>query len=301
MGRIIGSFVLSCALAVASAAYAQIVVLKSPPITKANEVYVKPFDPLRLVGNVYYVGTYDLAVYLIVTPAGNILINTGVNDSAGQIIASIEKLGFKFSDIKLLLATHGHWDHVGAMGEIKRLTGAKLMMHEADASLLEEGGNSDYRYPQGRGTISEPVKVDRRLKEGDKVEFGGMVFDILHHPGHTKGATSFAFTTQDAGRTYRVLIVNMGSINPGVKVSGMPAFPGITEAYQQTFGKQKQLTPEVWLSSHAGHFNLHEKYKPGDAYDPNRFIDPAGYKEKIAKYEKLFNDQLAKERAEQGK
>ena len=301
MGRIIGSFVLSCALAVASAAYAQIVVLKSPPITKANEVYVKPFDPLRLVGNVYYVGTYDLAVYLIVTPAGNILVNTGVNDSAGQIIASIEKLGFKFSDIKLLLATHGHWDHVGAMGEIKRLTGAKLMMHEADASLLEEGGNSDYRFPQGRGTISEPVKVDRRLKEGDKVEFGGMVFDILHHPGHTKGATSFAFTTQDAGRTYRVLIVNMGSINPGVKVSGMPAFPGITEAYQQTFAKQKQLTPEVWLSSHAGHFNLHEKYKPGDAYDPNRFIDPAGYKEKIAKYEKLFNDQLAKERAEQGK
>ena len=178
MGRIIGSFVLSCALAVASAAYAQIVVLKSPPITKANEVYVKPFDPLRLVGNVYYVGTYDLAVYLIVTPAGNILINTGVNDSAGQIIASVEKLGFKFSDIKLLLATHGHWDHVGAMGEIKRLTGAKLMMHEADASLLEEGGNSDYRFPQGRGTISEPVKVDRRLKEGDKVEFGGMVFDI---------------------------------------------------------------------------------------------------------------------------
>ena len=301
MGRIIGSFVLSCALAAAGAAYAQIVVLKSPPITKANEVYVKPFDPLRLVGNVYYVGTYDLAVYLIVTPAGNILVNTGVNDSAGQIIASIEKLGFKFSDIKLLLATHGHWDHVGAMGEIKRLTGAKLMMHEADASLLEEGGNSDYRFPQGRGTISEPVKVDRRLKEGDKVEFGGMVFDILHHPGHTKGATSFAFTTQDAGRTYRVLIVNMGSINPGVKVSGMPAFPGITEAYQQTFAKQKQLTPEVWLSSHAGHFNLHEKYKPGDAYDPNRFIDPAGYKEKIAKYEKLFNDQLAKERAEQGK
>lgn len=301
MGRITGTFVLSCALAAAGAAYAQIVVLKPPPITKANEVYVKPFDPLRLVGNVYYVGTYDLAVYLIVTPAGNILVNTGVNDSAGQIIASVEKLGFKFSDIKLLLATHGHWDHVGAMGEIKRLTGAKLMMHEADASLLEEGGNSDYRYPQGRGTISEPVKVDRRLKEGDKVEFGGMVFDILHHPGHTKGATSFAFTTQDAGRTYRVLIVNMGSINPGVKVSGMPAFPGITEAYQQTFAKQKQLTPEVWLSSHAGHFNLHEKYKPGDAYDPNRFIDPAGYKEKIAKYEKLFNDQLAKERAEQGK
>jgi len=120
----------------------------------------------------------------------------------------------------------------------------------------------------------------------------------MHHPGHTKGATSFSYTVQDAGRNYRVLIVNMGSINPGVKVSGMAGFPNITEAYAQTFARQKRLTPDIFVSSHAGQFNLHEKYKPGDKYDPNRFVDPEGYKAKIELYEKLYLDQLQKERAE---
>lgn len=263
--------------------------------------YVKPFPPLRIVGSMYYVGTYDLAVYLITTPAGHILINTGVNDSVAPIRANIETLGFKFSDIKLLLATHGHWDHVAGMAEIKRLTGARMLMHEDDAGLLEDGGSSDYRFPQGRGAVYEPVKVDQRLKEGDKVRLGDTELTVIHHPGHTKGATSFTFTTQDAGRSYRVLIVNMGSINPGVKVSGMPAFPGITDAYAQTFAKQKQLTPEVWVSSHAGHFNLHEKYKPGDVYNANRFVDPEGYRLKVLRYEKLYLDQLQKERQETAK
>jgi metallo-beta-lactamase class B len=274
---------------------------KPPPITKANEDYVKPFPPLHIVGNLYYVGTYDLAVYLIVTPAGNILINTGVNDSVAPIRANIEKLGFKVSDIKLLLATHGHWDHVAGMAELKRLTGAKMLMQEADAGMLEDGGRSDYRFPQGREPAYEPVKVDQRLKDGDKVKLGDTELTVMHHPGHTKGATSFSFTTQDAGRTYRVLIANMGSINPGVKVSGMPAFPGITDAYAQTFAKQKQIVPEVWVASHAKQFGLHEKYQPGDAYDPNRFVDPEGYRKAVAKLEKIYLDQLAQERAEQAK
>ena len=267
---------------------------KQLPIT--NEAWVKPFPPLRIVGNLYYVGTYDLAVYLITTNAGNILINTGVNNSVPAIRANIESLGFKFSDIKLLLATHGHWDHVAGMAEIKQLTGARMLMHEGDADLLESGGSEDYRHPQGRGAIYEPVKVDQRLKEGDKIRLGNTELTVHHHPGHTKGATSFTYTTQDAGRTYSVLIVNMGSINPGVKVTGMPGFPGITEAYTRTLGRQKQLKPEVWVSSHAGHFNLHQKYKAGDPYDPNRFVDPDGYQAKIQFYEKLFNAQLQRER-----
>jgi metallo-beta-lactamase class B len=267
---------------------------KQLPIT--NEAWVKPFPPLRIVGNLYYVGTYDLAVYLITTNAGNILINTGVNNSVPAIRANIESLGFKFSDIKLLLATHGHWDHVAGMAEIKRLTGARMLMHEGDADLLESGGSEDYRHPQGRGAIYEPVTVDQRLKEGDKIRLGNTELTVHHHPGHTKGATSFTYTTQDAGRTYSVLIVNIGSINPGVRVSGMPGFPGITDAYTQTLARQKQLKPEVWVSSHAGHFNLHQKYKPGDPYDPKRFVDPDGYQAKIQFYEKLFNAQLQRER-----
>lgn len=263
------------------------------PINNPN--YVKPFPPLRIVGNLYYVGTYDLAVYLITTSAGNILINTGVNDSTAAIRSNIEALGFKFSDIKLLLATHGHWDHVGAMAEIKRLTGARMLMHEGDADLLESGGGQDYRFPQGRGTIYEPVKVDQRLKEGDKVRLGDTELTVLHHPGHTKGATSFTYTVRDGGRSYNVLIVNMGSINPGVQVSFMPGFPEIMKAYLSTLQRQKQLKPEIWVSSHGGHFNLHQKYKPGDPYDPKRFVDPDGYQAKIQFYEKLFGAQLHKE------
>ena len=229
------------------------------------------------------------------------LINTGINDSAPVIKANVEKVGFKFSDIKLLLATHGHWDHVGAFAEIKRMTSAPLLMHEADAGMVESGGSEDYRFPQGRGTTYEPVKVDRRLQEGDKVRLGGTELTVLHHPGHTKGSSSFSFTVQDAGRDYNVLIVNMGSINPGVTVSNMVGFPGITDAYASTLARQKHMQPDIWLASHAAQFNMHQKYKPGDAYDPNRFVDPNGFGAKIQFYEKLFRAALQREREAKAK
>lgn len=263
---------------------------------KPQKHYVRPFPPFRIVGNLYYVGTYDLAVYLITTPQGHILVNTGVNDSAPVIKANVEKLGFQFSDVKLLTATHGHWDHVGAFAEIKRMTGAPLLVHEADAGLVESGGSEDYRFPQGRGTTYEPVKVDRRLREGDKIRLGGTELTVLHHPGHTKGSTSFSFTVQDGGRDYNVLIINMGSINPGVTVSSMQAFPEITDAYASTLTRQKQMQPDIWVASHAAQFNMHQKYKSGDPYDPNRFVDPNGFGAKIQFYETLFRAALARER-----
>ena len=267
---------------------------KTPPVR--NEAWIKPYPPVRIVGNVYYVGTYDLAVYLITTPQGHILINTGVNDSVAAIRANVEALGFKLADVKLLLATHGHWDHVGAMAELKRVTGAPMHIHEGDADMLESGGGVNYRYLDGRGPIYEPVKVDRRLKDGEKIRLGDMELTVHHHPGHTKGSTSFSFTVKDAGKSYNVLLVNMGSINPGVNVSGMPGFPEITETYAQTLTKQKQLKPDIYISSHAGQFDLHKKYKPGDPYDPARFVDPNGYQFKIQFYEKLYLGRLKSER-----
>lgn len=265
-----------------------------------QEKYTRPYEPFRVVGNLYYVGTYDLAVFLITTPQGHMLINTGVNDSAPYIRASVEKLGFKYQDIKLLLATHGHWDHVAAMAQIKRETGARMLMHEGDADLVESGGSADYRFPdKGRGAVYEPVKVDQRLKEGDKVALGGTELTVLHHPGHTKGSSSFTFKTRDAGRDYNVLIANMGSINPGVNVNFMPGFPVINEAYLTTLQRQKQLKPDVWVSSHAPQFNMYDKHKPGDKYDPNRFVDPDGYGAKIQFYEKLFRAAMERDRAAQ--
>jgi metallo-beta-lactamase class B len=283
----------AAALAFVPLAHAQTATWKQLPVTKPQ--YTKPFPPVKVLDSLYYVGTYDLGVYLIPTREGNILINTGINDSVPAIRKNIEAAGFKFNDIKILLATHGHWDHVAGMAEIKRLTGARMMMEEDDASMLESGGSDDYRYPQGRGAVYEPVKVDRRLKDGDKVRLGEVELTVHHHPGHTKGATSFTYTAKEGGRTYNVLIANMGSINPGVNVAYMPGFPGVTKAYSGTFAQQKQMKPDVWVASHAGQFDLHKKYKPGDPYDPNRFVDPAGYQQKIEFYEKKFREQLAKD------
>jgi metallo-beta-lactamase class B len=264
---------------------------------QVNEAWTRPFPALRIVGNVYYVGTYDLSSYLITTPEGNILINTGIGSSVPMIRANVESLGFRFNDIKLLLATHGHSDHVGGMAEIKRLTGARMLMQEADAPMLEDGGATDFRFPKGRPRVYDPVTVDQRLKDGDKVRLGKTELTVHHHPGHTRGSTSFSFTTEDGGRTYRVLIANMNGINQGVKLLDSPGYPTIVEEYARTFEKQKQLTTDVFLSSHAGQFGLHEKYKPGDPYNPNRFVDPAGYLERVRRAEQAYRDQLQKERS----
>ena len=137
-----------------------------------------------------------------------------------------------------------------------------MLMHEADVPVLEDGGNSDFRfYPKGRGTVYEPVKVDQALKDGEKVRLGATELTVHHHPGHTKGATSFTFTVRDGGRDYRIGIINMNGINEGVLLLKSPGYPRIVEEYAQTFAKQKQISLDVFLSSHAGQFRLHEKYK----------------------------------------
>lgn len=261
-----------------------------------NPDWTKPFPPFKIIGNIYWVGTWDLSTYLITTPQGNILINTGLKETVPQIKANVEQLGFKLSDTKILTATHGHFDHVAGMAELKKMTGAKMVMSEADAELLESGGKTDFRFGDSPEARFEPVKVDRRLKDGDKITLGGTTLTAHLHPGHTKGATSFTLEVREGGKTYQVGIVNMGSINPGVKVSGMPKFPDIAQAYARTFHDQKEMKIDVWLASHAAQFKLHEKYQPGDAYNPERFVDPKGFREAVEKLEKTYQDQLAAER-----
>jgi metallo-beta-lactamase class B len=262
-----------------------------------NPDWRRPFPPFKLIGNVYWVGTHDLSTYLITTDAGHILINTGFTETLSQIQSGVEQLGFDFDDVEILLATHAHFDHVAGLAELKRLTGARMMMSEADAVLLEDGGKSDFRFGDDLATNFEPVRVERRLKDQDTITLGGVTLTAHHHPGHTKGATSFTLTVSEAGRDYRVVIANMGSINPGVTVSGMPKYPTIGDDYARTFAAQKALPIDVFLASHASQFRLHDKYKPGDAYDPNRFVDPAGYRAEVERLEKIYLEQLARERA----
>src|SRR5436190_17239889 len=153
--------------------------------------WTRPFPPFRILGNVYWVGSYDLSTYLIVTPQGNIVINTGVGDTANQIGASVEQLGFKLADTKILTSTHGHFDHVAGMADLKRLTGARLVVSEGDKELLESGGKADFRFGEVPSARFPAVSVDRTLKDGEKISLGGTELTAHHHPGHTKGATSF--------------------------------------------------------------------------------------------------------------
>jgi metallo-beta-lactamase class B len=253
-------------------------------------------EPFRIVGNVYWVGTYDLSSYLITSSQGHIVINTGAADSVPQIRANIERLGFRISDVRILTATHAHWDHVAGMAALRKLTGARVYMSEPDADVLESGGKSDFRWGSDPQAWFDPVAVDRRLKDKETITLGATALTLHIHAGHTKGASSFTFTVREGARDYRVGIINLASINPGVKVSGMPGFPDIANAYIRSFAAQKAMALDVFLSSHASQFGLHQKRKPGDAYNPDRFVDPIGFRAAIDELEATFQKQLASER-----
>jgi metallo-beta-lactamase class B len=256
-----------------------------------NPDWSKPYQPFRIAGNLYYVGTYDLACYLLTTTKGNILINTGLASSASQIKNNIEKLGFKFSDIKILLTTQAHYDHVGAMAAIKKQTGAQLMADEGDAGVLADGGNSDYAFG-GNGSLFEPVKADRLLHDHDTIQLGDMQLIILHHPGHTKGSCSFLFTVKDEQRSYKVLVANMPTIVTEKKFADVTTYPGIAKDYAYTFNAMKNISFDIWLASHASQFDLQDKHKPGDTYNPAAFIDQQGYDAALNDLQKQYDKKL---------
>jgi metallo-beta-lactamase class B len=241
----------------------------------------KPYPPFQIAGNLYYVGTYDLACYLIVTPKGNILINTGLASSAPILKANIETLGFKLTDTKILLNTQAHYDHMGAMAAIKKMTGAKLMIDAGDSSVVSDGGRSDYAFGGNANSYYAPVKIDRILHNGDIIKLGGMQLVMLHHPGHTKGSCSYLFNVKDKKRTYKVLIANMPSIVTNKKFAEIPTYPNISKDYAYTLAAMKKLKFDIWLASHASQFDLYSKHKPGSVYNPTAFIDRKGYDEAL--------------------
>lgn len=271
------------------------------PVNITNPDWLKPFPAFKIVGNVYYVGTYDLACYLIDSGDGLILVNTGIMGSYPMMKASIESLGFKTSDIKIITATHGHSDHVAEIAQFQRdAPNAKTYIMERDVQSLESGGNFDYRRPapEGRGgLVYDPIKVDVKTKPGDHIKLGNVDMEILQAFGHTPGAVSFQFQVNDQGKNYNVMIVNMNGINQGVKLLGSPAYPTIVEDFKNTLAMQATYRPDIFLSSHAGQFNLHQVYKPGDPYNPARFGDLAAYQQKIRTATANYEKQLAEERA----
>jgi metallo-beta-lactamase class B len=264
--------------------------IPEPNVTNPDRI--APYPPLRVIDNIYYVGTRDLASFLITTDEGHILINSGYASSAPMIRDSIQTLGFDINDVEIITATHAHNDHVGALAELKHLSGAETHLHEADVPMLVSGGDDDYRYPVGRGLLYEPITVDRMINAGDTIELGGTVLTVHLHAGHTKGASSFSMVVEEGGQNYDVIIANMGSVNDNVNLTYMPGYPEIVNDYENTFASQKAMNPDIWLSSHAGHFNMHDKYKPGMAYSPDNFLDPEGWHEKVTGYEAAFRARI---------
>ncbi len=174
--------------------------------------WTEPFPPFKIAGNLYYIGSRGLANYLITTPKGHILINSDMEENVPLIRESGETLGFNFTDIKMLLISHAHWDHAAASDTIKKLTGAKYMVMEADVPVVESGGKTDFQYGNVPASLYTPTKVDRVLHDGDEVRLGGAVLVAHLTPGHTKGCTTWTMKVQEAGQTYNVVVIGSPNV-----------------------------------------------------------------------------------------
>jgi len=257
-----------------------------------------PAQPFRIADNLYYVGTSDMGVYLITTPAGHILIDAGYESTAPLIEASIAKAGFKVQDVKILLNTQAHADHAGGLAALKKRTGATLMVSGADADVIERGGTREFSL--GDSLPFPAATVDRRLKDGDTVTLGGAILTARLTPGHTMGCTTWTFDTADRGRPLHVVDLCGLTILDKTRVSGMPAYPGITKDYERTFATLKTLPVDLFIGAHASYYGGMEKAAKAkaDPAGPNPFIDPAGFRQFVDAAERKFRDQLARERTD---
>jgi metallo-beta-lactamase class B len=261
----------------------------------------QPVEPFRIIGNVYYVGASDIASYLIVTPAGNIVLDGGLVETAPQIEANIQHLGFKPSEVKILLNSHAHFDHAGGLAELKKTTGAKLVSMDGDADELARGGHGDFFF--GDTDLFPAVTPDRIIHDGDTVSMGGTTLTAHLTAGHTRGCTTWTMTAKDAGRDYNVVFVCSASVLDGYELIDRPAhrasYPGIAADYENAFRVWKSLPCDVFLGSHGQFFNLTEKREaPKKGAKETPFIDPAGYAKYVARAEADFRTELDRQKAE---
>ena len=242
------------------------------------------FPPHKVIGNIYYVGTNSLAVYLIVTPQGNILINSTYERNVPAIQRSVEQLGFKFSDIKILLGSHAHGDHQEGDAAVKALTGAQVMALAEDVPALRamKPGGKDH-------------PIDRVLADGESVTLGGTTLVAHLTPGHSRGCTTWTLKAEEGGRSYDVVIIGSLGTNPGFKLVNNTETPGIAEEFARAFKVSRALPCDVPLGSHPGMYNMQAKFAKLATGGPNPFIDPDGYKLELDIDEAMFRAVLAEQ------
>jgi len=260
----------------------------------AND-WPKPADPVKIVGPIYFVGTKGLCSWLITTPQGHILLNTGLPGSGPMIEASVRKLGFNPKDIKILIASHAHLDHVGGFAYLKKISGAKMEMMDRDVAVLESGGKSDFFYGTHKDMVFPAVKVDRALHDGDTIQLGNIILTAHLTAGHTKGSTTFTTTISDNGKSYAVVFPDGTSVNPGYRLAKNPSYPGIASDYRHTFEVLESLHPDIWLAPHVEAFDFWKKRARATTEGVKAWIDPEGYKQFVAGKRADFEAELAKQ------
>jgi metallo-beta-lactamase class B len=270
---------------------------------QTDPAWTTAIDPYRIAGDLYYVGSKDLASYLVVTPQGNILINSSLEASVPLIRSSVEKLGFRFADIKILLISHAHFDHDGGSAEVLRLTHARYMVMDGDVPVVESGGAKDFAYGAATGTPGSrypAAKVDRVLHDGDEVRLGGAVLVAHKTAGHTRGCTTWTLREQDHGKILDVVIVGSWNVNPGFRLVDRPgqlaSYPGIEQDYERTFSVLKNLPCDVFLGAHGAYFDMLGKLKKLQAgATENVWVDPQGYQAAVAERKAAFEAELMRQ------
>lgn len=253
----------------------------------------RPFPPHRIAGNLYYVGSEYTASYLVTTDKGHILINSGFAETVPLIRSSVEKLGFKFTDVRILLGSHAHNDHVEGNALVRRQTGASVRVMEGDEEIVRTGGKGDFQYNESW----EPCPVDQVLRDGDTVKLGDAVLTAHKTPGHTRGCTTWTMKVKERGKELLAVIIGSPNVNPGYRLVGNARYPAIAEDYAKTFKVLNSLPCDLFLGAHGSYYNLPEKYaKLKESADTNPFIDPKGYKRYVANREAAYKAELEKQR-----
>ena len=259
---------------------------------RAQSDWDEPFPPHRIADGLYYVGSKGLATYLITTSKGHILINSSFERTVPIIRANVEKLGFKFTDIKILLASHAHSDRVEGHALIQELTGARVEVMAGDDKVISGGGRGQYLYHQ----IWRPCKVDRILKDSDTVTLGEATLTARLTPGHTRGCTTWTMQAEGGGKKWNVVVVGSPNVNPGYQLVNNTAYPEIADDYAKTFRLLKALPCDIFLGAHGNYYGMEAKVARLEK-DPktNPFVDPEGYGAYVANREDAFREVLQKQ------
>jgi metallo-beta-lactamase class B len=252
----------------------------------------EPVGPFKVAGNIYYVGTNRMAIFLLATRQGLILLDTGFESKVPQLRRNVETLGFRFEDIKIVLASHAHIDHVQGHAVVRRMTQARTFASAADAPVIETGGKGDWAYGSRYSWV--PCPVDEIVKDGQEVTLGGVTVVAHLTPGHSRGATTWTTTVEDDGQRLAVVFFPSGNVPPGARLVDNPDFPDLTAAFMGSFATWRSLPCDLFLGAHGDFFDLAGKKKRLQAgARPNPFIDPAGYRRAVDEAEKNFRNALA--------